>query len=164
MAAEIEVEIGHRLCELDREQEGIDIVVPTSWYSFEALKCFLQSNNDRRCNEDFWPAIAQGHIYVIIIDLRIHTGSDYIDIINVPAMLSDQRNDMTKSGEFSDRGIDFSKMSVFIALNYLVCFVSYCAVRIVFRPVDTFGANWLDSQLPCFPGVDSQECVIEHDY
>jgi len=34
---------------------------------------------------------------------------------------------------------------------------------VVFRLVDPFGANWLDSQLPCFPGVDSCECVIGQD-
>jgi len=78
-------------------------------------------------------------------------------------MLSDEGYEISKSREFSDRGISFSEVCLCVAFNDEVCFVSYGAVRIVFRLVDPFGANWLDSQLPCFPGVDSCECVIEQN-
>jgi len=50
-----------------------------------------------------------------------------------------------------------------VAFNSSACFVSYGAIRILLRLVDPFGADWRDSQLPCFPGVDRFECVIEQD-
>lgn len=64
---------------------------------------------------------------------------------------------MPKQGEFSDGGISVSEVHLFIALNYLVCNVSYGAIRIVLRLVDPFGANWLVVQLHCFLGVDLSE-------
>jgi len=78
IAAEIEVGVGQGLFELERDQEGVNIVVPKSWRLFETLKCFLWSNNDRGCVETFWPAFGQGHINIIIIDLGIEKGSDHI--------------------------------------------------------------------------------------
>jgi hypothetical protein len=39
-------------------------------------------------------------------------------MIDVPAMFSDQGDEIPKSGEFSDRGIGFSKVHMFIAFNY----------------------------------------------
>jgi len=41
IAAEIEVRVGRGLFGLEREQEGVNIVVPKSWCSLEAVKCFL---------------------------------------------------------------------------------------------------------------------------
>jgi len=82
-------------------------------------------------------------------------------MIDVPVMFSDQGDEIPKSGEFSDWGIGFCKVHLFIPFNYYACFVSYGALRIVFRVVHPFGANWLDLQFPCFLGVDSCERVIE---
>jgi len=41
IAAQIEVGVGQRLFELEREHEGVNIVVPKSWCLFETVKCFL---------------------------------------------------------------------------------------------------------------------------
>jgi len=60
-------------------------------------------------------------------------------------------------------GISFSEGRLLLAFNYYPCFVLYGAVWNVLRFVDPFEANWLDLQLPCFPGVDTCECVIEQD-
>jgi len=40
IAAEIEIGVGQGLCEFEREQEGVNIVVPKSWCLLEAVKCF----------------------------------------------------------------------------------------------------------------------------
>ena len=40
ITAEIEIGVGQGLFELEREQEGVNIVVPKSWCLFEAVKCF----------------------------------------------------------------------------------------------------------------------------
>jgi hypothetical protein len=82
-------------------------------------------------------------------------------MIDVAAIFSDQRDEIPKGGECSDIGISFSEVLLFVAFNYYACFVSYGAVWIVLRLVDSFGANCRASQLHCFPGVDSCECVIE---
>jgi len=118
ISAEMEVGVGQGLCELEREQEGVNIVVPKSWCLFEAVKCFLQSNNDRRCVEAFWPAFRQHHINIIVIDLRIEKSSNHIEMIDVPAMLSDQGDEISKNGEFSDRAISFSEVRLFVAFYY----------------------------------------------
>jgi len=76
-------------------------------------------------------------------------------------MHSDQGDEILKSSEFSDRSISFSEVRLFEAFNDYTYFVSYGAVRIVFRLVDPFGGKWIDSQLPWFPGVDSRVHVIE---
>jgi len=60
-------------------------------------------------------------------------------------MLSDQGDEISKSGGLSDRGISFSEVRLFVAFDDQACFVSYGAIRIVFRLLDPFGANWLDS-------------------
>jgi len=78
-------------------------------------------------------------------------------------IFSEQGDEIPKSGEFSDSGISFSEVLLFVPFNYPECFALYGAVRIVFCLVDPFGANWLDSQLLCFLGVDSGECVNEQD-
>ena len=41
IAVEIEVGVGQGLCKIEREQEGVNIIVPKSWCLFEAVKCFL---------------------------------------------------------------------------------------------------------------------------
>ena len=109
----------------------------------------------------FLPAFRLIHIDFIVINLGIENFSEDIQQIDFPALFSDQRDEVQNSGEFSDRCIGFSKVHSFIKFNYYVCFVSYGAVRIVFCLVDLFGASWLESQLPCFPGVDRWERVIE---
>jgi len=75
-------------------------------------------DNDHRCIESFWPAFGQGHIDIIIIDLGIEKSSDHIQIIDVPAMFSNQGDEIPQSGEFSDRGIGFSEVCLFIAFDY----------------------------------------------
>jgi len=113
--------------------------------------------------ETFRPAFRQGPIDIILIDLGIGKGSYHIQMIDVPAIISDQGDEIPKGGEFSDRGKSFSEVHLFVAFNYYACIVYYGAVWTVLRHVDPFGANWLDSQVRCFPGVDSSECVIEQD-
>jgi len=114
---EIEVTVGQGLSELEREQESVNIVVPKSWCLFEAVKWFLSLNYHRRCFEALRPASWQRHIDIIVIDLRIEKSSDHIQMIDVPAMVSDQGDEISKSGEFSDRGISFSKVRLFVAFN-----------------------------------------------
>jgi len=92
--------------------------VPKSWCLFETVTCLLWWDNDPRCVESFWPAFGQGYIDIIVIDLGIEKCSDHIQLINVPAMFSDQGDEILKSGESSDRGIGFSEVCVFIAFNY----------------------------------------------
>ena len=41
IAVETEGGVGQGLYELEREQEGVNIVVPKLWCLFEAVKCFL---------------------------------------------------------------------------------------------------------------------------
>jgi len=38
-------------------------------------------------------------------------------MINVPAILSDEGDEISKSGEFSDRGISLTEVRLFIAFN-----------------------------------------------
>jgi len=84
-------------------------------------------------------------------------------MINVPAILFNMRDKIPKSGEFSTSNIGCTKVHLFVAYNYEVCFVLCSVIRIVFHLVDLFGANWLDLQLPSFPEDDSCECGIEQD-
>jgi len=98
-----------------------------------------------------------------VIDLGFEKGRDHIEKIDIPAMFSDPGDEILESGEFSNQVICYFKVCLFVVFKYLAYFVLYSAVRIVFRLVDPFGANWLDSQLPCFLGVDSCQCVIEQD-
>jgi hypothetical protein len=37
---------------------------------------------------------------------------------DVPAVFSDQRDEIPNSGEFSDRGISFSEMRLFVVFDY----------------------------------------------
>jgi hypothetical protein len=39
-------------------------------------------------------------------------------MVDVPAMFADQRDEITKSGEFSDRGISVSEIGLFVSFNY----------------------------------------------
>jgi len=55
---------------------------------------------------------------IIIIDIRIKTSRDHIQMIDDSAMLSNQGDEISKSGEFSDGGICFSKVRLFIACNH----------------------------------------------
>ena len=55
---------------------------------------------------------------MIVIDLGIEKSSDHIQMIDVPGMFSDLGDEIPKSGEFSDRGIGFSKVCLFIDFNY----------------------------------------------
>jgi len=66
-------------------------------------------------------------------------------MFNVPAMISNRRDKIVKSGELFDRDISFSKINLYEAFDYQACFVRYGAIRIVFCFVDAFGAKWLDS-------------------
>jgi len=141
IAVEIEVGVGQGLCELESEQQCVNIVVPKWWCLFEAVKCFLELNNDCRCLEALRPAFGQRHTAIVIIDLRIEKSSDDIQTINVPARLCDQGDKILKSGEFSDRGISFSDVHLFVALNHSACLVSYGGVGLLFHLVDQFGAN-----------------------
>jgi hypothetical protein len=154
---------GLRLCELEREQEGVNIIVPKSWCLFQTIKCLLESDNDHRCTESFRPAFGQGHVDIIVIDLGIEKCSHHHQMIDVSALFSDQGDDLPKSGEFSDRGIGFSKGCLIIAFDYEAWCVSYGAGRIVLCLVDPLRANWRESHLHSFPGVDGCECVIEQD-
>jgi len=55
---------------------------------------------------------------IIIIDLGVEKGSDHIQMIGVPSIFSDQGDEIPTSGEFSDRGISFSEVHLFVAFNY----------------------------------------------
>jgi hypothetical protein len=127
---------------------------------FETIKCFLWLNNVRRCIEPIEPAFSQAQIVFSVIDLQIEKSSDHIQIIDVPAKLSDNGDVIPQSIEFSDRPICFSEVRSFVAISFLAGFVLYGAVSIVFCFVDPFGANWLDSQLACFPGVESWNVLL----
>jgi hypothetical protein len=123
------------LCELERTQLGVDIIVGKSWCILEALKCILYLNDDRRSFEAFWPGFEDSHIDVIVIDLRIEKCNDQIGMIYVPAILSDKRNETTKICEFYDTGLGFSEIRLLVAFNYLACFVLCGAVCLSSRPI-----------------------------
>jgi hypothetical protein len=53
-----------------------------------------------------------------VIDLGIETGSEHIQMIDVPAILSDEGDEIPKGGEVSDRGISFSEVCLFVAFTY----------------------------------------------
>jgi len=101
-----------------REQDGGNIGVPKSWCLFEAIKCFLKLNNNRRCIWAFRPAFGQGYIDIIVIDLRIEKTSDHIQMIDVPAIFYDLGDEIPKGGEFSNRDVSFSEVRLFVAFNY----------------------------------------------
>ena len=65
----------------------------------------------------FRPAFGKRQLDIIVIDLRIEKRSDHIQMMDVPAILSDQGDEISKSGEFSDSGISFSEVRVFVAFN-----------------------------------------------
>jgi hypothetical protein len=66
----------------------------------------------------FQPGFSQGHIDIIVIALGIEKGSDLIKMINVPALLSVQGEEIQKGGEFSERGISFSELRLLVMFNY----------------------------------------------
>jgi len=66
----------------------------------------------------FRPGFGQGHIDIIVIDFRVEKSSYHIQMIDVPAMFSDQGDEIPTSGEFSNRSISFSQVRLFVAGNY----------------------------------------------
>jgi hypothetical protein len=118
IAVETEVRVCQGLFELEREQEGVNIVGPKWWCLFDTVKCVLESNTDRGCVETFWPSFGQGYIDIIIIDLGMERGSDHIHMIDVPAIFSEQGDEIPKGGEISDTGIGFFKVRLLVAFNY----------------------------------------------
>jgi len=79
---------------------------------------FIWSNNDGGCVGTFWPAFRQGHINIIVIDQGLENGSDHIQLIDVPAIFSDQGDEIPKGGEFSGRGKSFSEVCLFVTKNF----------------------------------------------
>jgi len=45
-------------------------------------------------------------------------GSDHLQIIDVPVMLSDDTDERSISGDLSDTGISFSQFPFFLAFNH----------------------------------------------
>jgi len=70
----------------------------------------------------------------------VENSSAHIQMIDIPAIFSNHRDEILTSGEFPDRGTSFSGIRLFIAIDYSPCFVPSSAVRMVFRLVDPFGA------------------------
>ena len=74
---------------------------------------------EQRCRyvEAFRPTFGQRHIDIFVINLRIEKSSDHIQMIDVPAMFSDQGDEISKWGEFPNSGIGFSDGGLFVAFN-----------------------------------------------
>jgi len=69
------------------------------------------------CIEYFGPGFGQGYIDIVIITIWIQQSSDQIQMIDALAMFSKQGDEITKSGELSDRGIGFSEVCSFIPVT-----------------------------------------------
>lgn len=61
--------------------------------------------------------MGQGYTDIFVIDLGIEKASDYIQMIDDAAMSSDQRDEIYKCIENSDRGTSYSEVRLFIVFN-----------------------------------------------
>ena len=97
IAADIKVMIGLYLCEPEKEQEGVDIVVPESCCLFKTIEGVPESENDQwyicmRVFMLFWPTFGEYHIHIIVIVIGVEKHGDYVQVINVPSTSYDQRH------------------------------------------------------------------------
>jgi hypothetical protein len=86
-------------------------------------------------------------------------------MVQIPpgSVFPDERDAILEGIELPNRDISVTQMRLLVFLNDKPCFVLCGPVRIVFSVVNPLRANWLNMQLPCSPGVESGEGVIEQD-
>jgi hypothetical protein len=87
--------------EPEEEEEGVDILVPEARCLLETVEGFPEYHNDQWCVRArvfvaFWPAFGEYHIDIIVIDIRVETCSDYVQVIYVPYTSPDQRDVISK--------------------------------------------------------------------
>jgi hypothetical protein len=108
--AEMEFGRGFGLCEFKREQEVVNITVPKLGCMLQTVKWFLDWDSNPRCVESFLPALGQGDVHTIVINLGIGKSSDNVQLIEPPAMFSDKGDDIQKGCEFFNIGIRFCEV------------------------------------------------------